>query len=133
MLIFIIYVSDFSMASILDNYQLTIEKFEGAIAVGRNMQQILTMFRKTSQEMDEWCQENYGGNYRYVYEVVKQMTLNEYFEAIKELGFRGNPGALNIINNAIKNLDGDNTIKIVFENGSVNNENDEDKLNDKDD
>lgn len=121
------------MASILDNYQLTIEKFEGAIAVGRNMQQILTMFRKTSQEMDEWCQENYGGNYRYVYEVVKQMTLNEYFEAIKELGFRGNPGALNIINNAIQNLDGDNTIKIVFENGSVNNESDEDKLNDKDD
>ena len=118
------------MASILDEYQLTIEKFEGAVAVGRNMQQICTMFQKTHKEMDEWCKENYNGaNFQYVYEVVKQLTLNEYFEMMKELGFRGNPSAMAIINNAIQNLEGGNTLRIVFENGGVREETEEDKLN----
>ena len=119
------------MASILDEYKLTVEKFEGAIAVGRNQQQILTMFQKTGREMDEWCKENYNGaNFNYVYEVIKQLTLNEYFEVMKELGYRGNPSAMAIINNAIQNLDSGNTIKIVFENNGVQPESEEDKLND---
>ena len=118
------------MASILDDYKLTVEKFEGAIAVGRNMHQICLMFQKTTKEMDEWCKENYNGaNFAYVYEVVKQMTLNEYFEMMKELGYRGNPSAMAIINAAIQNLDAGNTLKIVFENGGVQEETEEDKLN----
>jgi len=119
------------MASILDDYQLTVEKFEGAIAVGRTKYQILTMFQKTSKEMDDWCKENYhGANFEYVYEVVKQLTLNEYFEMMKELGYRGNPSAMAIINTAIQNLDANNTLRIVFENGGVREETEEDKLND---
>ena len=120
------------MASILDEYELTIEKFEGAIAVGRNMQQILTMFQKTGAEMDNWCKENYNGcNFSRVYEVIRQVTLNEYFNVMRELGYRGNPSALNIINNAIQELDGSNTFKIVFENSGVVNEENEDKIDDK--
>ena len=116
------------MASILDEYQLTVEKFEGAIAVGMNMQQILTMFEKTGKEMDEWCAENYHGkNFMYVYELVRQLTLKEYFDVMRTLGYRGNPSALAIINNAIQRLDSGNTIKIVFENGGVEPESEEDK------
>lgn len=119
------------MSSILDEYQLTVEKFEGAIAVGRNKLQILTMFQKTAREMDEWCKENYNGaNFEYVYEVVKQVTLNEYFDCMKELGFRGNPSAMAIINAAIQNLEAGNVMKIVFANDGVQEETEEDKLND---
>ncbi|MCR4661734.1 MAG: hypothetical protein K5765_07045 [Clostridia bacterium] len=81
--------------------------------------------------MDLWCMENYKGcNFRYVYELVRQLTLKEYFEAMKELGFRGNPSALAIINNAIQRLDGGSTIKIVFDNNGVDTESEEDKVND---
>ena len=119
------------MASIIDENKLSVENFEGAIAVGMNMQQILTMFQKNSREMDEWCKENYSGaNFTYVYELVRQLTLKDYFETMKELGYRGNPSALAIINNAIQRLDSGNTIKIVFENNGVQPESEEDKLND---
>ena len=50
---------------------------------------------------------------------------------MRELGYRGNPSALNIINNAIQELDGSNTFKIVFENSGVVNEENEDKIDDK--
>lgn len=119
------------MASIIDENKLSVENFEGAIAVGMNMQQILTMFQKNSREMDEWCKANYNGaNFPYVYELVRQLTLKDYFEAMKELGYRGNPSALAIINNAIQRLDSGSTIKIVFENGGVQPESEEDKLDD---
>ena len=119
------------MASLLDEYTLTVEKFEGCIAHGMTMQQILTIFQKNGKEMDEWCAENYKGhNFKYVYEVLRQMTLDTFFEAMQELGYRGNPSALAIINNAIQRLDGGNTIKIVFDNKSVEPESEEDKLND---
>ena len=122
------------MASILDEYELTVEKFESTIAVGMNMQQILTIFQMTGAEMDKWCQEHYNGcRFARVYEVIRQMTLKEYFDVMKELGYRGNPSALAIINTAIQKLDAGNTIKIVFENGGVKEENEEDKLNDEGD
>lgn len=118
------------MASILDEYTLDIENFEGAIAVGMSPSQLLTMFQKTSREMDEWCVSNYGKDFKYVYEVVRQLTLNAYFNTVRDLGFRGNPSALAIINNAIQRLDSGSTIKIVFDNKAVGLENEEDKLND---
>lgn len=119
------------MASIIDENKLSVEKFEGAIGVGMNMQQLLTMFQMDSKSMDEWCKQNYNGcDFKYVYELVRQLTLKDYFEACRELGFRGNPSALAIINNAIQRLDSGNTIKIVFANDGVKTENEEDKLND---
>ena len=117
--------------SILDDYKITVEKFEGAIAVGMSASQILTMFQMNPREMDNWCKENYNGkDFKYVYELIRQISLKEYFDCVKELGFRGNPSALAIINNAIQRLDGGSTIKIVFDNNGVEPESEEDKLND---
>ena len=119
------------MASILDDYKLTVEKFESVISHGMNMQQVLTIFQKTSKEMDDWCKENYNGcNFARVYEVVRQAALSDFFDACRELGYRGNPSALAIINNAIQRLDSGNTIKIVFANQGVTEENEDDKEND---
>ena len=119
------------MASILDEYKLTVDKFEACIAHGMTMQQILTIFRVSSKQMDDWCKENYNGcDFKYVYEAVRQIALDSFFETCQELGYRGNPSALAIINNAIQRLDGGSTIKIVFDNKSVEPESEEDKLND---
>ena len=120
------------MASILDEYKLTIERFEGAIAVGRMPGQILTMFNKTSRDMDEWCAKNYQGhNFKTVYEWVRQCTVETYLHCVHDLGIRGNPSALGIIDRAIQKDESMNTVKIVF-NAGLPSENEEDKLNDDD-
>lgn len=121
------------MSSILVEYKLTIEKFEGAIAVGRTSAQILTMFHKSSKEMDAWCAKNYqGNNFKTVYEWVRQCTVETYLHCVHELGIRGNPSALGIIDRAIQKDESMNTVKIVF-NAGLPAETDEDKLNDSED
>lgn len=118
------------MASILDTTQLSKETFEGAIAVGMTTAQILTMFGKTGAEMCKWCGENYGiPQFSVVYDMVKQACYLEFLTTVKALGYRGNPSALNIINNAINSAAADSTVKIVFEN-KVALEQEEDKKDD---
>ena len=117
------------MGSILDDYQLTVEKFEGAIAVGRSMQQILKMFNITGKEMDKWCQEHYGPNYQLIYEWVRQCTVETYLHCVHDLGMRGNPSALGIIDRAIQKDESMSTVKIEFVT-NLKQENEEDKLDD---
>ena len=118
--------------SILDEYELTVERFEGAIAVGRYPRQILLMFNKTAAEMDKWCEENYRGhNFKFVYEWVRQCTVEKYLQCVHDLGMRGNPSALGIIDKAIQRDESMNTVKIVFQ-GGVPLENESDKEDDED-
>lgn len=118
------------MASILNEYELTVEKFEGAIAVGRLPNQILTMFNKTAKEMDEWCKENYNGHdFKLIYEWVRQCTVEHYLQCVHEMGMRGNPSALGIIDRAIQKDESMSTVKIEFIT-ALPNENEEDKLDD---
>lgn len=102
------------MASILEEYGLTVEKFEGAIAVGRLPNQILTMFNKTAREMDEWCKANYGHDFKLIYEWVRQCTVEHYLQCVHEMGMRGNPSALGIIDKAIQKDEAMSTVKIEF-------------------
>lgn len=104
------------MASILDKYTLNQETFEGAIAVGRTPSQMLAMFNVTSREMDEFCEKTYGKgrNFKLIYEWVRQGTVYEYLQCVKELGLRGNPSALGIIDRAIQKDEAQSTVKIEF-------------------
>jgi hypothetical protein len=103
------------MASILDKYTLNQETFEGAIAVGRTPSQMLAMFNVTSREMDEFCEKTYGrGDFKLIYEWVRQCTVDEYLQCVKELGLRGNPSALGIIDRAIQKDEAQSTVKIEF-------------------
>lgn len=121
------------MASILNEYELTVERFEGAIAVGRLPNQILTMFNKTAKEMDEWCKENYNGHdFKLIYEWVRQCTVEHYLQCVHEMGMRGNPSALGIIDKAIQKDESMSTVKIEFIT-TLPNENEKDKLNDGED
>lgn len=102
------------MASILREYELTVEKFEGAIAVGRLPNQILTMFNKTAKEMDEWCMKEYGHDFKLIYEWVRQCTVEHYLQCVHEMGMHGNPSALGIIDRAIQRDESMSTVKIEF-------------------
>ena len=122
------------MASILDKYRLEDadgqEKFEGCIAVGITMPQLLIAFRKTEKEMDEWCLKTYHMNFKTTFEAVKMGAVSEYLDCVHALGIRGNPSALNIINEALRGAQSTGTVKIVFEQ-NMPNENEKDKEDEK--
>ena len=103
------------MASITDKYTLTVESFEGAIAVGRTRAQIMAQFDKTSEQMNEFCKENYEGrDFKLVYEWVRQCTVDEYLHCVRTLGLAGNPSALGIIDKAIQKDESASAVKIEF-------------------
>lgn len=117
------------MSSILDEVKLDVENFEGAIAIGMKRAEILTMFDVNESEMDKWCLEQYGKKFDIVYAIIKQCTYKEFLDTVRNLGFRGNPSALNIINQAINDKSQNSVVKIVFDN-NVPTEEEEEKEND---
>lgn len=100
--------------SLLDKYQLCKDKFELVIGVGMSKKQVLTIFRVTSAEMDAWCKEEYGCNFGAAYEFIRQMAYSNFLETVNLLGMRGNPSALNIMNQALNSLAATQTTRIVF-------------------
>lgn len=118
------------MASILDKYKLSNpeaqEVFENCISVGITMSQLLIAFRCTAKEMDDWCLEKYGMNFQTTFDAIKQGAISEYLDCVHALGIRGNPSALNIINEALRGMQNTGTVKIVFET-NLPEENEEDK------
>ena len=117
------------MPSILAEVKLDVENFEGAIAIGMKSAEILTMFDVSKAEMDKWCLEQYGKKFDVVYAIIKQCTYKEFLDTVRTLGFRGNPSALNIINQAINDKSQNSVVKIVFDN-NVPTEEEEEKEND---
>lgn len=117
------------MSSILERHKLTIENFEDAIAVGMSAQQVRTMFNVTNGELDAWCMENYKHNFSTTWEIIRQATYQEFLGIVRELGYRGNPSALNILNSNISSHAADNIVKIVFDN-NMKKEDEKDKEDD---
>lgn len=116
--------------SILDRYELTVERFEAAIAVGRTRSQMLSMFHKTVEEMDKWCRETYGHDFKTVEEWVRQCTIDEYLHLVRDLGIGGNASALAIIDKAIQKDESASTVAIRFVASGVKPTGDDDKEDD---
>lgn len=110
---------------------LTKERFERSIAVGSRLREIMTLFNKTQNEMDDWCRENYGANFVTVYDILMQDAAERYLETLKSLGeMRGNQTALNIVSQFLVNKTAnDKVVKIVFD-GSVPEESEDEKADD---
>lgn len=115
--------------SLLDKYQLCKDKFELVIGVGMSRKQVLTIFRVTEKEMNDWCMAEYGFNFGVIYDVLRQMAYSDFLDVVKILGLRGNPSALNILNQSLNSLAATQTVKIVFGN-DVPTESEEDSEND---
>lgn len=117
------------IGSILDDYrELTVAMFEKLACLGSSKTEIMTIFRKTGTEMDRWCRENYDGlPFNTVYEMVRQAGYRQFLDIVEELGYRGNPTALGIINQALDAHAKESVTKIVF-GGSVEKETEEDAM-----
>lgn len=104
--------------SILNEYKIDEDHFETAICVGRSIYEIQIMFGMTNQELDKWVREHYNGMpLQTVYDRIKMAAIADFYEVMRDLGYRGNPSAMHIINEALNGYaEEQKTVKIVFEN-----------------
>ena len=112
--------------SILDEIELSKARLEGYIACGMKSSEILTIFRMSSEKMDEWCKQEYGMDWKTTFELVRQATRGIYLDAVMDLGVKGNPTALSIIDKVVNNDSADEVGGMVF-NVNVRVETDNDK------
>lgn len=104
--------------SILDESKIDIDHFEAAIAVGRSIYEIQTMFGMDRKQLEDWVHEHYNGMpLQTVYDRIKMIAVSQFYEVMRDLGYRGNPSAMHIINEALNGYaEEQKTVKIVFEN-----------------
>lgn len=100
--------------SILDKISLNKTRVEGYIACGLKSSEILTIYNISAIDMDKWCMKEYGMPWKTMFELVRQATRGEYLDAIKELGIKGNPTALSIVDRVINGDNAEETNGMVF-------------------
>ena len=115
-----------SANSIIEGIKINKGRLEGYISVGMKKAEILSAFNMATVDMNNWCMENYGMNFDTVFEVVRQVARGEYLDCLKELGVRGNPTAMSIIDKFVNNDDAGGNSGISF-NVNVKMENSDDK------
>ena len=115
--------------SILDKINLNKGRFEAYVACGLRKSEILSsFFNISSADMDKWCKENYNGlDFNTCYEIIRQNTRAEYYDALKDLGLKGNPTAMAIVERFTDREGGDNGSGMIF-NVNVRVENNDDKV-----
>lgn len=116
-----------SNESMLNNISINKGRLEAYIGCGMKKAEIISAFNTTSEEMEKWCQENYNGmNFNTVFEVVRQMSRGIYLDMMKDLGFKGNPTAISIIDKVVNSDDDNANTGMVF-NVNVKVESNDDK------
>lgn len=149
-------MSSFFNGSLLDGYTLTKSKFEGVIGLGATQAEVRRMFcipalryagkdttgldvidycAANGKEVDgiinKWCLDNYGLPYTSMYCLIQEMTVKEFENAMMELGVRGNPSAIAIMNEVVRKKENSGIVQVNFVN-SMPLETEDDKADDDD-
>lgn len=148
-------MSSFFGKSLLTNCALTINNFETVIGLGGTKAEVRRIFcvpalRWNGEEtvgldvidycagetgkhvdylLDKWCLENYSLPYNTVYDLIQELTVKGFEDAMLELGIRGNPSAIAIMNEVIRKKETNGIVQVNFVN-TLPLENEDDKLND---
>ena len=120
------------IGSVLDNHFLCKETFESAVCFGMSEKEILTLFSqevKNIGELDKWCMETYKMPFSTVYELLQVIAVDRYLETPAMLGIKGNPSAIQIMNEMILKRKTNSVVSINF-NCNLPEENEDDKEND---
>lgn len=121
-------MGSFFDGSLLNEIALTKSNFEGYVGLGRSKKEVLEVFSLAlSPEdlgasadyalLDKWCKENYNGlGFDHVYALIQAATLKRFEEAMTELGVRGNPSAIAIMNEVIRKKENSGIVQVNFVN-----------------
>ena len=107
-------MGSFFNGNLLDECALNKPNFEAQIGLGASKKEVLEMFAislspedlgesATYAMLDKWCKENYNGlGFGHVYDILQAATLEKFKDCMMELGIRGNPSAIAIMNEVIR-------------------------------
>lgn len=121
-------MSTFFNGSLLDECILNKNNLETYIGLGRSKKEILEVFalslspddlgKSASYAMlDDWCKKYYSNlGFDQVYSLVQAATLKKFEDAMVELGIRGNPSAIAIMNEVIRKKENASVSQVVFVN-----------------
>ena len=133
--------TSFFAESLLNECVLNKNNFEAAISYGNSKKEVLKMFSlslspedlgegATYAMLDKWCKENYGGlGFNHVYDLLQAAVVKKYQDYLLELGIRGNPSAIAVMNEVILKKENNGIVQINFVN-ELPAETEEDKEND---
>lgn len=121
-------MSSFFNGSLLDECALNKTNFEGFVGLGRSKKEILEVFAIALSPddlgasadysmLDKWCKENYNGlGFDHVYALIQAATLKKFEDCMVELGVRGNPSAIAIMNEVIRKKENNGIVQVNFVN-----------------
>lgn len=121
-------MGSFFNGSLLDECILNKPNFEGFVGLGHSKKEILEVFAlslspadygksATYAMLDKWCKENYNGiGFDQVFELIQSATLKKFEDCMVELGVRGNPSAIAIMNEVIRKKENSSIVTINYVN-----------------
>jgi len=121
-------MGSFFNGSLLDECILNKQNFEGFVGLGHSKKEILEVFAlslspadygksATYGMLDKWCKDNYNGiGFDQVFELIQSATLKKFEDCMVELGVRGNPSAIAIMNEVIRKKEGSSIVTINYVN-----------------
>lgn len=102
-------INNVGFVSVLDEAAvLNKENFEFSIACGSSKSDLLTIFGKSSGEMDKWCLAEYHLHFDETYGKILRVIRNKFLNKCDLLSDRGNATALNIMANFLMNYAANN-------------------------
>lgn len=137
-------MSSFFSKSLLDDYAvLEKEKFEMVIGLGSSLAEVRRLFclpvmkwageetygvdvislceeekgrKHIDALLDKWCLETYHMPYSSVYGLIQEHTVKKFEDCMLELGVRGNPSAIGIMNEVIRKKENSSIVTVQFVN-----------------
>ena len=120
-------MSSFFKGGLLDEYALTKEKFETVVGLGTPKAEVLKIFSvslspetygegATMAMLDKWCLDNYKMPFGTVYDLLQSITVKKFEDSMLDLGLRGNPSAIAIMNEVIRKKESSGIVTVNFVN-----------------
>ena len=114
--------------NLLNESVLNRKNFEGFVGLGHSKKEILQVFAVSLSPadlgesasyamLDKWCKENYDGlGFDKVFDLLQAITVKKFEDCMLDLGIRGNPSAISIMNEVIRKKEGSGLVTINYVN-----------------
>ena len=114
--------------NLLNECVLNKKNFEGFVGLGHSKKEILQVFALSLSpedlgesadyaKLDKWCKDNYDGlGFDQVFNLLQAITLKKFEDCMLDLGIRGNPSAIAIMNEVIRKKENNSIVTINYVN-----------------
>ena len=113
--------------NLLNESVLNKKNFEGFVGLGHSKKEILEVFAVSLSpedlgesadyaKLDKWCKDNYEMGFDQIYSLLQAITVKKFEDCMLDLGIRGNPSAISIMNEVIRKKESNGLVTINYVN-----------------